>query len=116
LQSALLVQTTQQMSAPPLFSAHHISGEFGQSRLVEQVLEHQPWPLPPFTHMPELHSLFNVQGEPSARLMQKVDGAQICEPSSLVWQQLLTQSDFWWQLSAHWPPDPKLMQWPEPAW
>jgi hypothetical protein len=93
-QSALLVQTVQQMSAPALLAAHHISGELGQSRLVEQVREHQPWPAPPLTHRPELHSLLSVHGEPSPRLVQKLDGEQICEPTSLVWQQLLTQSAF----------------------
>jgi hypothetical protein len=77
-QSAFVEQALQQMSAPELFAAHHMTtGEFGHALLEVQVSEHQPWPAPLFTQSPVLHSAFVVHGAPAARLVQKDDGAQI---------------------------------------
>jgi len=76
-QSLLLLQSVQQMLLPPELRAHHMRyGEFGHAVSEAQVSEHQPWPEPPLTQRPEVHSELTVHGAPSASEVQKDDGEQ----------------------------------------
>jgi hypothetical protein len=80
-QSLLLLQSLQQMLLPPEFRAHHMRyGEFGQAASEAQVSEHQPWPEPPLTQRPDVHSELTVHGLPGGRLTQKFDGEQTWLP------------------------------------
>ena len=109
-QLALDVQTVQQMAVPLLLTAQSIRGERGHWVLLEQVLEHHPWPAPLLTQRPEAHSGLVLQGAPDGRLVQKEDGAQTSWPVVVVVQHPLTQAGFVVQVSVHRPPLPKSTQ------
>jgi hypothetical protein len=115
-QSVFDEQSTQQMSAPDVLAAHAIAGDKGHWGLLVHVCEHHPWPAPPLTHMPEVHSGFVVQGAPDGKLVQNEMSAHTSCPCCVVVQQSLTQPGFDVQVSAQSPPDPKLTQYPMPCW